>query len=411
MGVTQFSCPHCSGLFQVDGSLGGQQVACPHCRGVVALPTMADSPRPTAPDPDPASAMRSGASSPEVPLRPLAAAPGPGTQAPRSVVHEQSVASVPGFPPQTRGAAFDERPLSAPQPARPQPTAAGGSLPAAAAGGEPLTARIGPAPAPPGPARPVPVNPVPVNPVPVSPEQPLGPSRPPAATGSGPTSRAALPGTTASPVVGHVPRPGAPSSTTPMGATSSTAPMAAATSQVPGPAGQTVPTVPPSGTQPVPTVPQPLGPATAPGARPMPSTGPRLPMTGPPTGGPLATAPGVAMGGPIDPQALLPPGAASSQPRPLGSEPQASFSPLGAASAHAQPPGGFPRPIVVPAHGLASQRDPSPLIRTGGDDLETQKRMAAEKEQRKFKRNLILWTFGLLILGLTIVILQLLGPL
>lgn len=36
--ASQFQCPHCSGLFQVDASMGGTQVACPHCHGTVGLP-------------------------------------------------------------------------------------------------------------------------------------------------------------------------------------------------------------------------------------------------------------------------------------------------------------------------------------------------------------------------------------
>lgn len=47
MTLSQFNCPHCSGLFQVDASLSALQVACPHCRQPVALgsePVLAEPP-------------------------------------------------------------------------------------------------------------------------------------------------------------------------------------------------------------------------------------------------------------------------------------------------------------------------------------------------------------------------------
>lgn len=40
MATMQFTCPHCSGVFQVDSSMAGAQVACPQCQGVVAVPAM-----------------------------------------------------------------------------------------------------------------------------------------------------------------------------------------------------------------------------------------------------------------------------------------------------------------------------------------------------------------------------------
>ena len=40
MSAAQFNCPHCTGIFEVDSSMGGQQIACPMCQGVMTLPDM-----------------------------------------------------------------------------------------------------------------------------------------------------------------------------------------------------------------------------------------------------------------------------------------------------------------------------------------------------------------------------------
>ena len=137
MAAMQFSCPHCSGLFQVDSSLGGQQVSCPHCRGVVVLPAMAGYPPPGA-----ASAQYPGGPVPgyggqEMPVRPPASVPGftpvgPGQSFPPPS-QERPLAPAPGFPPQPQAPAGPERPLAGPQPQRPfRPLPAGsqaGGLP------------------------------------------------------------------------------------------------------------------------------------------------------------------------------------------------------------------------------------------------------------------------------------------
>ncbi len=38
----QFHCPYCSGIFQIDPSMAGQEVACPLCDGVVGIPSELD---------------------------------------------------------------------------------------------------------------------------------------------------------------------------------------------------------------------------------------------------------------------------------------------------------------------------------------------------------------------------------
>ena len=60
MAGMQFTCPHCSGVFQVDHALCGAQVACPHCQGVVVVPAA----------PLPASARPNTAPMPAAPQMP-----------------------------------------------------------------------------------------------------------------------------------------------------------------------------------------------------------------------------------------------------------------------------------------------------------------------------------------------------
>ncbi|MCE9555536.1 MAG: hypothetical protein K8T91_19485 [Planctomycetes bacterium] len=43
MPVLHYQCPHCTGVFQVDPAMAGQQVACPTCQGVVAIGVAAAS--------------------------------------------------------------------------------------------------------------------------------------------------------------------------------------------------------------------------------------------------------------------------------------------------------------------------------------------------------------------------------
>jgi hypothetical protein len=50
MALTQFDCPHCSGVFQAENPPAGQAVTCPRCGKPVKLP---DELPPPAPDSDP----------------------------------------------------------------------------------------------------------------------------------------------------------------------------------------------------------------------------------------------------------------------------------------------------------------------------------------------------------------------
>lgn len=51
MTLSQYKCPHCNGLFQVDTTLSSVQVACPHCRQPVALARDQLFAEPPLPDP------------------------------------------------------------------------------------------------------------------------------------------------------------------------------------------------------------------------------------------------------------------------------------------------------------------------------------------------------------------------
>jgi hypothetical protein len=113
--------------------------------------------------------------------------------------------------------------------------------------------------------------------------------------------------------------------------------------------------------------------------------------------------------------AMLPPGATggtAAVPRTVGAGPQTPFSPVGSAAILPQPAAGGARPIVLPTPdgGQVRLREPTKVVGSGDDTLELRSRSSVEKEKWRFKKNLILWAFGLLILGLTIIILMMLGP-
>jgi len=112
---------------------------------------------------------------------------------------------------------------------------------------------------------------------------------------------------------------------------------------------------------------------------------------------------------------LLPPGAtggAAIAPRTGGAGPQTAFA-GGSGSVLPQPAGGPARPIMLPTPdgGYVKLRDPAKIVGQGDDALELRTRTAAEKEKWRLKKNLIIWTFGLLVLGITIIILMIMGPL
>ncbi len=131
----------------------------------------------------------------------------------------------------------------------------------------------------------------------------------------------------------------------------------------------------------------------------------RLPMTGP-----QPTA--AAMGGV---ESLLPPGPAgdaAAKPRGGGAGPQAPFTPPSSGPVPLRPASGPARPIVLPTPdgGIVRLREPAKTVGAGDDATELRSRSAAQKETWRFKKNLIMWGIGLLLLLITIVILMLLGP-
>jgi hypothetical protein len=120
-----------------------------------------------------------------------------------------------------------------------------------------------------------------------------------------------------------------------------------------------------------------------------------------------------AMGGT---EMLLPPGAtggAAISPRTGGAGPQTPFAAGGSGAVLRQTAGGPARPIMLPTPegGYVKLRDPTKIVGQGDDALELRTRTAAEKEKWRLKKNLIIWTFGLLVLGITIIILMFMGPL
>ena len=77
-----------------------------------------------------------------------------------------------------------------------------------------------------------------------------------------------------------------------------------------------------------------------------------------------------------------------------------------------QPVSNPARPIVLPTPdgGIVRLRDPVKTIGSGDDATELRSRSAVQRETWRFKKNLIMWAIGLFLLGMTIIILMLLGP-
>jgi len=126
--------------------------------------------------------------------------------------------------------------------------------------------------------------------------------------------------------------------------------------------------------------------------------------------GPQPTA--AAMGGV---ESLLPPGPAgdaAAKPRGGSAGPQAPFTPPSSGPVPLRSTSGPARPIVLPTPdgGIVRLREPAKTVGAGDDATELRSRSAVQKETWRFKKNLIMWGIGLLLLLITIVILMLLGP-
>ena len=106
----------------------------------------------------------------------------------------------------------------------------------------------------------------------------------------------------------------------------------------------------------------------------------------------------------------MPPGSRGT-PQPSGRQPAAAApggaTPLRAASGPAS------GSIVLPTEdgGYVKLREPVKTIGRGDDAVELRTLSPEEKARRKFKRNLILWGFGLVMIAITLALLLFMGPL
>ena len=315
MSAMQFSCPHCSGLFQVDATFGGQQISCPHCRGVVALPPLGGPPAATAPSvPQPYGGQPLPTVGPAAP-----------TQIPGNVFGSG--------PPQ-------EQQLPPPNQPVPAPTVPQQSV-------QPRAAER--------PLRPMPVQPAPHQP---RAQQPQG-----SGNQERPLSRPAQP------------KPVGPLPTGPRTATGQAKPI--------GSAGQH------RSASPTPMRPVPV-PASTP--KPMPSRPGNIDARQSPGTGARTTGQQAA------PREI--PSSTSRQP---------IVSPPGGATGQ----GAAAKPISVSTSGdgLFNLREPVKTVGVGDDAVELKSHSPEEKARRRLKKNLILWGFGLVVIGIALVALLLAGPL
>ncbi len=116
---------------------------------------------------------------------------------------------------------------------------------------------------------------------------------------------------------------------------------------------------------------------------------------------------------------MLPPSTASSRrlpgagatPLPTG-RPGASAK-TGAGAPLPRAPGSGGSSVVLPTEdgGYVTVREPVKTIGRGDEAIELRTLSPEEKARRKLKKNLVLWGFGLLIIGITLVLLLFMGPL
>jgi hypothetical protein len=70
------------------------------------------------------------------------------------------------------------------------------------------------------------------------------------------------------------------------------------------------------------------------------------------------------------------------------------------------------RPIILPTQdaGLVTVREPIKRAGSSDEAFELRSLTPQQKERWRFKKNLILWLFGIIILGITIIVLLTVGP-
>ncbi|MCH5376728.1 MAG: hypothetical protein JJ992_22410, partial [Planctomycetes bacterium] len=68
--------------------------------------------------------------------------------------------------------------------------------------------------------------------------------------------------------------------------------------------------------------------------------------------------------------------------------------------------------VILPTEDgrYVTVREPVKSVGRGDDAIELRSLSAEERTRRKFKKNLILWGFGLVIIGITLALLLFLGP-
>jgi len=67
---------------------------------------------------------------------------------------------------------------------------------------------------------------------------------------------------------------------------------------------------------------------------------------------------------------------------------------------------------VIPTEdgGFTTLRDPVKTVGDGDEEIELRALTPEEKARKKFKKNLILWGFGLAIMAITLYVLLTMGP-
>lgn len=384
----QVNCPFCSGPFQVLPEMSGQQVVCPHCQQQLVLPEFGRS---SAPEPQTPPPMPFAATPPSEPPKPSfnSVVPGRPTSAAAKQQEKRETASGGGkaqprlsdlLPPGMSAEAPQHQP--APKPAEQKSTRGSASQ-------QPSTYAYPPGFEPPGSKAAEPATAPPQSEPKHSPDQDSKPR--------GDKSPDALEKRSAKTLEKSKPRnedllpPGAEVDTGPSKNDSPEPP-------VPTPAADMLPPgsgddalLPPGAEAPVPVAADdsllPPGADTAPVATESASSASRATTR-------LADD-------------LLPPGAEA--------------APTGPLKQVALPTAGKPDEprgktadgsILIPTAdgGQVAVREPVKTVSAHGEEVELRQRTPEERAARRFRKNLIIWTFGILLVGITMYVLLVMGP-
>lgn len=146
MTTVQLSCPLCSGILQVDSSMGGRPVTCPHCMGMITIPEFGPEPAPSAPAPASVNSLACPHCTGLFQVLPEMA----GQQV--ACPHCQGHVSVPG------DLNSEPPPLTAPAPPTPAPQQQPSAPPSSTLTSQTPPTSVAPTPTSVGPARPIPVK-------------------------------------------------------------------------------------------------------------------------------------------------------------------------------------------------------------------------------------------------------------